>query len=220
MTSDSLDRAARELLQAVLTGDRDPEDADVQARCRRDPAFARRLAELQDTAETLERAAAEAHAVRRAAAGMRDTPGEDRLARVLGPRTRGPALKRVLWVGAAAAGIVVAVLLRRGEREHDEEPLWMGAEVVRIQHPRGRVTDYAPILWDGHLPPRAEYRITIEADAAADAAGPTFLEHRTTETQWTPPAEDLSRLGDRIRVEVAVFVDGQFVDGDSSEAWH
>lgn len=220
MTNDSMDAAARELLRAVVTGDRDPEDPEVRARCERDPAFARRLAELRATAETLERTAAEARAVRQAAAELQGAPGEARLARVLDGRGRGPGLSRFLWFGAAAAGIAVALVLGRGERENDGEPLWMGEETVRLRHPRGLVTDYSPIRWDGHLPRRGEYRITIEGEAAANPAGPTFLEHRTTETQWTPPAEDLSRLGARIRVDVSVFVDGQRIDGDSSEAWH
>ncbi len=214
--SEELDANARALLEAVLTGARAADDAEVAQLARASVPFRVRLEELRAAAELLERTAAAERETRRAAATLTHAPGEDTLGRGLA-RERGQRRgRRVAWLALAAAGVALCLfLLRDRGRNERPEPVWLGGETVRLLHPRGTVESFAPIEWQGRLSPGGEYRITITAATDATASEDVLLEHRTADTRWTPSAEQLERLPTRVRIEVAVFLDGVLQAADS-----
>jgi len=217
--SDELDARAHALLQAVVTGERAASDPEVAALARASAAFGARLRELVEAAELLERAAREERATRRDAERIAHAPGESALGRP--PARRGPRRARIaVLVALTAAGVALGLwLVRARASDGREPPLWLGEGTVRILRPRGAVGSYAPIEWQGRLSPRGEYRITILDATGVTPAGAALLEHRTTDTRWTPSAEELERLPARVRVEVAIFDDGYLQNGDRAEAW-
>lgn len=214
--SEALDARARLLLEAVLTGERDASDPEVVALARESAEFDRRLSTLRETAALLDRTAEEARETRRAAEELTSAPGEDALLRL--PRSP-PRSARLAWIAlAAAAAALLAFVLLRGRRDGEREaPVWIGADTVHVLRPRDQVDSYAPFVWEGRLPTRGEYRITI-VDATDAGAGAILLQHRTVDTRWTPTPEELARLPARIRVDVAVYVDDMMIALDSAPA--
>jgi len=196
-----------ELLRRLALGEiaeSGPEAAPVVARC----AVCRdRLESHRSVEAALRRAAAVEAAVLEEAEALSGAPGSDRVeptraaAAPTSPPARGRSGTRRVALALAAAVVVAAALWAITRLDPDaqpDEPLG-SRRAIRSLSPDGGVRDFSTFAWSFDLPGAAWFEITIRAEGGAT---PLIVSPRLRETAWTPPAEALRALPDRIEWEV------------------
>ena len=219
--NDSLSKEARALLEELVVGDRPREDAAVRELAASDEAFRTRLDELDEVRTLLNETADDARRTRDEARDWTDAPGERDMDRAVGLSPSAPTLvggarwpRVALLAGLAAASVALLSWLGGGSDPEDPiEPVYMGPDTLSLVHPKGRVESYAPIRWEGELPPGGEFHVLVTDATGAHPATDPLIETRTRATYWTPTAAELARLTPRIRVELRLLAG----DGDELE---
>jgi len=113
------------------------------------------------------------------------------------------------WLAALAAGLLVFVWLRSGERRVDPGPV-LGTGLV-LEHPVGEVESLTPFTWQGEDPGAGWYRIQVWPEGGTPPldSGPLHT------TSWSPSPEALQGCS-RIRWRVELY--GGAGDGDLLDA--
>ena len=108
-------------------------------------------------------------------------------------RTSRPA-RRLVATAAAAAVFLLAFFLWPAPRVVERGVL-LGEETP-LSSPVGAVDAYAPFAWEVERPENGWFEVSVFAPGASR---PLLVSPRIRESPWTPAAEELERLPDRIR---------------------
>jgi len=195
------------LLQALATGELDPDGERARAELARCAECRAQAEVLLARVRRLEAAAAEQRRELAAAAALESAPGEDRVDALLAslaeaePRPR--RRPRMVQLAAAALLLVAAGWwLARGAREEPRAPgpgaeyLGTGLEIVG---PSGPGQSFDRFSWS--YDPRHEYGFALRIYSANDSGLP-LIEEQTQTPEWSPSPDQSERLPDRIMWEV------------------
>jgi len=186
------------VLEALLTGTRDEQDAEVQALFAASPGLRQRFERMRRLAFDLDRiGAADRDLLADAVSRPSPLDGE---ARQLVERRRGPVRPfpfRLITAAAVLLGALLGVWLLRGRTADEDSTLGLRA---REQWPVGPVHDYERFRWNLSLPPECVYVLRFFDD------GGTLLfpvDHLTA-TEWRPDADRRRQMTARMQWQVEV----------------
>ena len=188
------------LLAALLAGERDPVDPEVERRLKECAECHELWDELRGSAAQLERAGAEQRddlsELERAAPG----PGEERLLATLErlaseeARAQRRPRRSFFWLAAAALLLVFGAWGLRLYLSRDEAPTMLGESPFEALLPSGPNSSLERFSWqyNGKVEPdRFFLRIWEKKDGPR---GDPILTPRTNQSSWTPSAEERARI--------------------------
>jgi len=182
--------------------------------------------EFDEIARLLDATAEQEARDMRAAEGLREAPGAQRVEQVLGQvwgpaRTEAPARSRRGWValGVVAAAVLLAILwLReRGSPQDGPRGQYLGGGELELIAPPARASRWDRIEWRGS--PQGTYRVRVlDAETGAPVLGP--VQQAGTALAIAP--EESARWPRRILIEIEERRDdgswSEFASGESERA--
>jgi len=194
-----------EMLRAIVTGERQTDDAEVQAATAEDAEFASRLAELQAAQDTLQLIGKDIEAANNEPANAADAAFVrqqlQKLAQAEAPRTNRP--RQSLWLLAAAAAI--ALMLWRPWSPAPTLPPQMLGDGLQLREPAAgtTLTPGRTIHWLGPELASGE-RYVLQA-WTEDAAQLKWQSHELTAPSYALEAADLADWPGRIQLRVVTI---------------